>query len=197
MSKAFLFADVETTGLNPEKDHLLEVAWRFTDEEFRPIGASTSLVISVWDKATEVIAAINRNQYVSEMHRDSGLWDDLWGSGVDRWTLSAAGQAFYDHIKAVKREYESIHLAGYSVNFDREFFRAQPTKFSWPFERDSNGSLIHHRVLDLSSVRMMMESAGLDVPVPRNDNPHRALNDVLETIEFARESRDVLTRARF
>jgi oligoribonuclease len=63
-----VWIDVETTGLDPDYDQLLEVAMVITDSELEPIAGFDSVVH--W---TEFLGV---NETVFKMHTDNGLFED-------------------------------------------------------------------------------------------------------------------------
>ena len=181
MTKAFCFLDLETTGLDPINDYVLEIAWQFTDEDFKPLHDGRSYVIDHGHYWGSVFHALrNAAPVVREMHAKSLLAVDLLGQDAAEPGLIL--QTFISDLDdAQGEENRTIHLAGDSVWFDRDFLQYGhlSAQFADLFAND-----IHHRVLDLSSLKVFLESQGIDPAIPKGN--HRALNDVYASIDGAR-----------
>lgn len=172
--RIFLFLDLETTGLDQSRDSIIEAAWAFTDEKFNIIGEPRTFLVEPksWDALFDALRA---RAVVRDMHKASGLFEEL--TNDETVGVHQVAEALHDEIRLLP-EHSSLHLAGFSVHFDRSFL-----------ERNGFGfclSLIHHRHLDLSAVKMLLEAVGAGYSTPINGNPHRALADVVESIEQAR-----------
>lgn len=172
--RLFLFLDLETTGLDQARDSIIEAAWAFTDEAFNVIGTSRSFLVEpkTWG---DLFAAVRDNAFLRDMHTKSGLLSDLtYGVPVHIHRVDDALAADIDELP----DHESLHLAGFSVHFDRGFLAANG--FEAALER------MHHRHLDLSAVKLLFDGLGVPYSKPVNPNPHRARADVFESIEQAR-----------
>jgi oligoribonuclease len=172
--RILLFLDLETTGLDPARDSIIEVAWAFTDEAFNVIGEPRTFLVEPksWDALFDALRA---REVVREMHKASGLFEEL--TNEETVGTHHVAEVLEGEIRALPA-HTSLHLAGYSVHFDRSFL-----------ERNSFGfclDLIHHRHLDLSSVKLLLDAVGVAYVTPINGNPHRALADVIDSIEQAR-----------
>lgn len=172
--RTMLFLDLETTGLDPARDSIIEAAWAFTDEGFNVIGEPRTFLVEPksWDALFDALRA---RPVVRDMHTASGLFEELTtGETVG---VHHVAEALHEDIRLLPA-HASLHLAGFSVHFDRAFL-----------ERNGFGfclDLIHHRHLDLSAVKMLLDAVGAPYTSPINGNPHRALADVVESIEQAR-----------
>lgn len=172
MSVIYAFLDIETTGLDPAADEILEIAWQFTDEQFNHIGSTyQTLVEPDWQQAW---SRIHGNEYVHQMHTDSGLLDD----GGRTRTLDEVHDHLAEQIDGFP-PHHTLHLAGASVHFDRDFLTAKGFRYLLEAK-------FHHRILDLSAVKLLFKSAGVEYPSPANARPHRAMYDVWESVEQAR-----------
>ena len=79
------------------------------------------------------------------------------------------------------------------MGFDRGFLEETP-EWGPLFKTKEFGWQMHHRLLDLSSVIMLYGTADRPAPVAEvyNTNPHRALNDALDSLDVARQmSREI------
>ena len=188
----FAFLDLETTGLDPDEDHILEIAWLLADSKLNQVTHTRTHIVEhspgAWQ---DVWAQLMSNEYVRNMHQQSGLYADMRTKSV--WPLSAIALQFRDDIEEALAHVEEgpVHLAGLSIDFDRSFLKKDP---AWGlfFDNDVLGVSIHHRLLDLSSIKLMLDACGVPWEKAVNSQPHRASNDVLETLAQARSFWELL-----
>lgn len=163
----YLWIDLETTGLDPEAEAILECAAIVTDADLVEIGDPLCLVLHVDEDAR-----FDADAYVQNMHDASGLWLDCYASSKNANDLD-------DALTALINRYEWAAgkpiLAGSSVHFDRGFLA------SWLWV----DALLHHRHLDVSSLKLAQEDA-CGIPFAKSGQGHRALADVRESLELAR-----------
>ena len=187
----FAVLDVETTGLSPQKNFVLEIAWRLVDKHLQPLLPTRTYLVELGDDWGEAVAQIQASEFLLTMHTESDLFADL--HLADRPTLPMADiiERFEADVRQVDPDgVHMVRLCGLSVSFDREFLRAN----GWhkQFAESGDGFRFHHRILDLSSVIQLFEAADAEVPYVDNDNPHRALEDVNYTLALAQRMRDVI-----
>lgn len=161
--------DIETTGLNPVENHVLEIAMRLTDEDLEPIGSDLHLIHS--------LAGISFDSFapsVIEMHSKNGLIADCAARGLPRERFT---QLLGSWIGAAREESSgSLLLAGSSVHFDRGFLFS-----NWPgLEKHFS-----HRNLDVSSIKEMFKRWSPETvsASPADSKPHRAKEDMLASID--------------
>lgn len=178
MTTTFLFPDLETTGTKTGDDLVLEAAWAFTDEDFRVVGTpKTFLVKPETHEWAQIAQRLGENAFVLRMHRETGLWDDLPTAEFDLFDVR---RELENDIADIFRERPGqIHIAGLSVEFDVRFLEDVAG-----MDFDKLG--VHHRLLNLSSLKLAYENAGAAFQRATNNGAHRALNDVFEAIEQAR-----------
>jgi oligoribonuclease len=175
MPMKLLWIDLETSGLDPRKDDVLEVAAGFATLE-RPFGVTADYVRS-W-------VTLNRwstcvwGTGVREMHQKSGLVDEL---KTAKLYVSDVEDILLRDVPATEDREEMTVLAGSSVHFDLSFIRCAMPRL---------GARLSHRVYDVSAVKLFCRSLGMP-KLPRAD-AHRAKADVLESIEHARQCADWL-----
>jgi len=187
----YCFLDIETTGLDPLKDEILEVAWSFTDDYFNLASAPQNFLIEheadAWANAWY---RINGNEYVKAMHTDSGLLAELVNPDKPKHSLDDIYHRLEDQLSDLSVQ-GIVYLAGRSVHFDKSFLLAED--FDALFD-DSQPISFHHRMLDLSAVNLMLASSGIDTSEIQvvNLKPHRAIHDVMADISYARNIRSLL-----
>ena len=160
-----LWLDLETTGLDPERDHILEVAWQLTDIRLEALGPLESSVIVCAPGALELCS-----DYVRAMHECSGLWAELQAHhGMSLGLIETAV------LNSLSRDMKPM-LAGNSPHFDRAFIRELMPRLD---ER------IHHRHFD-SSMLLTMQEHWLGDSAARPAAAHRARADVLMSQQIAR-----------
>lgn len=188
MTKLFLNLDLETTGLDPDKDHILEVAWDILDEELVSVmTAPRSFIVEHGDSWGDVWNALrSAPTVVRKMHTESGLVSDMVSFDSDAETLFDIADILYGDLRWTHSELPpetTIHFIGFSPAFDRSFLAAKSATQSIVSETKGR---MHHRLFDLSSFKIGYELAGVEIPKIKNPNPHRALSDIGEVAEFGR-----------
>jgi len=193
MSKLFAFLDIETTGLDPDKDDILEIAWFLTDQTFTQITPDRTYLTAPALYSSYVAQEMKITEsVVYEMHASSGLLEALALRFDDQVTPTVeAHRQFARDINSVIQPGDTLHLAGMSVHFDKAFLREEP---GWDIilrsgaDDGTDQSLrFHHRMLDLTATKLLYEVAGRDLPeIEKNPNPHRAINDCHEGVDMAR-----------
>jgi len=172
-----VWIDLEMTGLDPERDAILEVAVVVTDGSLDEVIEGPDLVLSANDQQLKGMDPI-----VQKMHEASGLADE---AGKSSLTASEAEARVLDFVMQRVPEPGTAPLAGNSVHVDRAFLhRYMPRLEAW----------LHYRNVDVSTVKELLrrwdpESYGR---MPQKEGAHRALGDVLESIEELRSYRKLL-----
>jgi len=105
--------DLEMTGLDPERDVIVEIATLITDDEQNIVAEGPDLVIH---QPEDRLAGME--QIVVDMHTKSGLLDAIRASAI---SLEEAGAKTLDFIKLHVPEPRTIPLCGNSIGTDRRF----------------------------------------------------------------------------
>ena len=172
------WVDIETTGLNESLDVLLEVALVVTDREGNVIDWSGGIL----DHAPGFVAGLMPDR-VLQMHTESGLLTNLEESGMSLEETEQKLVEFVDRYTNADHGHKPV-LCGSSVHFDRKFLHVYMPKLMERF---------HYRNLDVSSIREALRNAGATELIDRGGEPaHRALDDILATIDEFKRYRQVL-----
>jgi oligoribonuclease len=155
------------TGLNVEKDCLVEIAVVVTDSELNVLDPGLDLVIK---PNPEALA--NMGEFVTEMHTSSGLINEL-NEGHE---LEAAERMVLEYIQRWITEPRQAPLAGNSIGTDRMFINRYMPNLD---------GFLHYRNIDVSSVKELTRRWYPKVyfQLPKKDGGHRALADILESIK--------------
>ena len=164
MKKAkLLWIDLEMTGLDPNKDKILEVATIATDMKFEEI-ARFEAVVKV-DEDLMKARMIGKFWEENSKSRDALISQNATGEPVE--TVEAK------LVKFVEDNFsKEVYLAGNSIHQDRKFIEREMPKLN---------QLLHYRMLDVSAWKIYFENA-LDKKFIKSEN-HRALDDVTGSIE--------------
>lgn len=177
MSDRLVWVDCEMTGLELGSDLLIEVAALVTDSDLNVLGEGIDVVIGA---TADELARMP--DVVRDMHATSGLTDAVLASTV---TLAAAEERVLAYIKAYVPEPKKAPLCGNSIGTDRGFLtRDMPELDAW----------LHYRMVDVSSVK---ELARRWFPrayfnSPKKGGGHRALADILESVQELRYYRSTV-----
>ncbi|SDU82792.1 oligoribonuclease [Jiangella alkaliphila] len=165
-----VWIDCEMTGLDLQRDALVEVAVLVTDAELNVLGDGVDVVIRPPDDALEQM-----NDVVRQMHTASGLLTELAG-GV---TMDEANTLVMQYIKAHVPEPSKAQLAGNTVHMDRLFLaRDLPEVEGW----------LHYRNIDVSSIKELVRRwyPRVYFASPTKTGNHRALGDIKDSIDELR-----------
>ncbi len=165
LPERLFWVDLEMTGLEPDKDVILEIAAEITDFNFKTIESYEARV-----------RGGNRNTVVKRMQANNWWADypqnrDAFLDGLDN--ASPLGVVEDELIELLKRHFgnEPAILAGNSIHSDRGFIKQW-----WP----SLDLKLHYRMLDVSSFKLLMQ--GKYGEVFEKDSPHRAYDDIQASI---------------
>ena len=170
ISEHLVWIDCEMTGLNVELDCLVEVAVVITNSELEVVDAGLDLVI----KPSEAGMA-NMGEFVRDMHTKSGLINEF-DSGLE---LAEAERQILEYVQRFVPDARTAPLAGNSIGTDRMFInRYMPAL-------DQH---LHYRNIDVSSIKELSRRwfPRVYFNLPKKTGDHRALADILESIEELR-----------
>lgn len=176
MNDRLVWIDCEMTGLDLVNDALIEVAALVTDFDLNILGDGIELVIK---PPAEAMAQMS--DFVSEMHRNSGLIDRL-ADGLELADAEAQVLAYVtEHCGPNSRP----PLAGNTVATDRAFLARDMPLLE---------GFLHYRIVDVSSIK---ELARRWYPrayfnAPQKHGNHRALADITESIAELRYYRETV-----
>jgi oligoribonuclease len=161
-----VWIDCEMTGLDLDVDQLVEIAIVVTDFELNVLDEGFQLVIRPDASALE-----NMGEFVTNMHRTSGLLDEI-PNGVS--VAEAEFQAL-EYIQRFAPIEGKAPLAGNTIGTDRAFLaRYMPRLDRW----------LHYRNVDVSSIKELARRwyPRVYFAAPGKDGGHRALADIRESI---------------
>ena len=154
------------TGLDLEKDVLVEIAVLVTDSDLNLIGEGIDLVIVA---TPEQLAGMN--EFVTQMHTNSGLITEI-PNGI---SVSAAEDLIIKYLESANTAPGKSPLAGNSVSVDRSFFARDMPRLN---------EYLHYRTVDVSSVKELARRWNPKVYFnsPAKTGNHRALGDIQDSI---------------
>ncbi len=161
-----VWIDCEMTGLDIAIDELVEVAVVITDWELQPVHPGFSIVIKPDDTALA-----NMGEFVTKMHSDSGLLEEIPG-GV---SLADAEYAVLEYILKYVPVGQQAPIAGNTIGTDRTFLAKYMPRVD---------SHLHYRSVDVSSIKELARRwyPRIYFNSPEKNGGHRALADILESI---------------
>ena len=167
---------MEMSGLDPDKERILEVAVLVTDGNLEVVAEGPNLVVHQPEAVLEAM-----DEWNTKHHGQSGLTKRVRESTIDESQVSAALLEFLgEHTEKKKAP-----LAGNSIHQDRRFVaRYLPEVEDW----------LHYRNVDVSTVK---ELARRWYPKQYSGRPpkkgsHRAMDDLVESIEELKYYREAL-----
>ena len=172
-----VWIDCEMTGLDVEKDSLVEIAVLITDSDLNVLDDQGLGVVIKPRK--ESLAQMG--DYVTQMHQESGLLE-LLDSGL---AIEQAEDKILDYVKSFAPEAGTAPLAGNSIGTDRMFLNRYMPKLD---------AHLHYRNVDVSSIKELTRRWYPKVyfQLPKKSGGHRALADIRESIAELRYYRQTV-----
>ncbi len=164
-----VWIDCEMTGLDPQSNVLIEIAVAITDEQLTLVAKGPDIVIRRKKSLMDAMDKWNRTH-----HHKSGLTEAVISSAVSE------KEAEREVLKFVRKHCykRSSPLCGNSIGHDRRFLvRYMPKLHDW----------FHYQSIDVSSVKQLARRWYPDrCDPPEKSGQHRAMDDILESIEELR-----------
>ncbi len=172
-----VWMDLEMTGLDHTRDVILEIATLITDDELDVIAEGPDLVIH---QPTEILDRMD--DFVRTMHRRSGLLESISCSDL---SLEDAGAETLAFIKEHVPEARTVPLCGNSIGTDRRFLAR------WLPEIEE---YLHYRSVDVSTIKELARRWYPDLvkAAPDKQGDHRAMGDIIESVEELRYYRSAV-----
>jgi oligoribonuclease len=159
-----VWIDLEMTGLDSEKNVILEIAAVVTDSMLDIVAECPSIAIHYPEKVFSKMEAWSGSQ-----HKKSGLLDRSRNSP---YSCAQAEREVLAFISKHCRKGRSP-LCGNTIWQDRRFLiKYMPTLEEY----------LHYRVIDVSSVKELVKRWYPQVPTYRKKKAHLALSDIKESI---------------
>ena len=160
-----VWIDLEMTGLDIEKESIIEIATIITDSELNILAQGPNLAIKVSEELIE-----GMDEWNTTHHHQSGLVDRIRSVGV---SIEEAQQQTIEFLQEWVNP-NSAPLCGNSVWNDRRFLDKE-----MPLVAD----YLHYRMIDVSTVKELAKRWYPEVDKYPKKLSHLALDDIIESIE--------------
>lgn len=174
-----IWIDLEMSGLDPDKDKILEIATLITDNNLNIIAKGPNLVIN---QPAEIINTMD--EWNTEQHGSTGLSKQVLNSKI---SITQAEKDTLEFLK-IYCVSEKAPLCGSSIGQDKAFlYRYMPKIYSF----------LNYRIIDVSSIKEVVKRwypESSKTKFKKKDS-HRALDDIYESIEELRYYREHFFKA--
>lgn len=160
-----VWLDLETTGLDPQKDRIIEIGVIVTDDTFSELGRFHSIL-----PAAQRVEFSSLHPAVQKMHTENGLWEESYQSPPGRM-LPDVETDLLAFLEALGVKEKTAQLAGSTISFDRAFVDANMPRLS---------KFLHYRNLDVTTLNEIARRVKpeLHAARPTAEGAHRAMNDI-------------------
>jgi oligoribonuclease len=161
-----VWMDMEMSGLDPKTCGILEIATLVTDKDLNLIAQGPVLTIHQPDSLLGAMDSWNK-----EHHLKSGLLEAVKNSKL---TLAEAEQRTLDFVSTHCTS-KTSPLCGNTIYQDRRFLIEYMPKLE---------DFFHYRLIDVSTVKELVKRwFGPEFQAPLKKQNHKALEDIMETVE--------------
>ncbi len=193
MNNNFFFYDLETSGLNPREDRIMQFAGQRTDMDLNPIGESVNILVKMTEDVLPSPGAIMVTKITPQDTLRDGISEAEFSRKMNEEIFTPG----------------TIAVGFNTVRFDDEFMRAtfwrnfyEPYEFEWKDERS------RWDILDVVRMTRALRPEGINWPVTEkgqatnrlelltklnglsHEHAHDALSDVFATIAVAKLIRE-------
>lgn len=160
-----VWLDMEMTGLDPERERIIELAMIVTDNELNVIAESPEWAVH---QPEPVLAAMD--EWNQKTHGASGLVERVRASTLDEAAVEAAALAFMaEYVPA-----RTSPMCGNSIGQDRRFMVRYMPKLE---------DFFHYRSIDVSTVKELCRRWQPEIAKGMvKKGAHTALSDIRESI---------------
>ncbi|CAD5106541.1 oligoribonuclease [Zestomonas carbonaria] len=168
-----IWIDLEMTGLDPERDVIIEIATIVTDSDLNVLAEGPVIAVH---QSEDVLAGMD--EWNTRTHGQSGLTQRVRESRIDTAEAEARTLAFLEQwVPAGKSP-----ICGNSIGQDRRFLYRYMPKLEAYF---------HYRYLDVSTLKILAERWAPQVKESfQKKGSHLALDDIRESIAELRHYRE-------
>lgn len=172
-----IWVDMEMTGLDPDRDRIIELAVVVTDGALRTVAEGPVIAVHQPDTVLEAMDEWNRST-----HGKSGLIDRVKASRTDETGAEALMLEFLKEYVPAR----TSPMCGNSICQDRRFMaRHMPGLEAW----------FHYRNLDVSTLKELARRWRPDiVKGVQKKGRHEALADIYESIQELAHYRDTFLK---
>lgn len=171
-SDRLVWIDLEMTGLDPERERIIEMATLVTDSDLNLVAEGPVIAVHQPDSLLEAM-----DEWCTRTHGDSGLTQRVRESKVSE---AEAEQQTLDFLKQHLKAGDSP-LCGNSIGQDRRFL----VKYMPELE-----AFFHYRNLDVSTIKELARRWRPEVlKGVKKKGSHLALDDIRDSIEELRHYR--------
>ncbi len=172
-----IWIDMEMTGLDPDRDRIIELATIVTDSELNTLSEGPVIAVRQPESALQAM-----DEWNTTHHTASGLVERVRASEYDEASAAAETVAFLEHWVPAG----ASPMCGNTICQDRRFMaRHMPTLEAW----------FHYRNLDVSSLKILVQRWRPDLAGGLSkSSTHLALDDIRESIEELRYYREQFLR---
>jgi oligoribonuclease len=176
MNERLVWIDCEMTGLDIERDALIEIACLVTDGELNILDEGVDVIIKPPPEAIDQMSDVVRT-----MHTTSGLLEELAG-GV---TIAEAQDIVLSYVQTHIKEPRRVPLCGNSIATDRWFIARDMPQLD---------HYLHYRMVDVSSIKELARRwyPRVYFASPAKRGGHRALADITESVQELRFYREAV-----
>lgn len=160
-----IWIDLEMTGLDPDKDQIVEIATIITDANLAVLAEGPDLVINQPPMVLNNMIAWNQEHFAQ-----SGLLNEIHDSKI---SLAEAEEQTLNFLKQHTPSNIAL-LAGNSVHIDREFTRIHMPRLA---------AYVHYRIIDVTTIKELALRWYPNIPPYHKEETHRAHDDILESID--------------
>ena len=172
MTANLIWIDLEMTGLDPEKEVILEIATIVTDSMLEVLAEGPVIAINYSEEVLATMEAWSKRQ-----HESSGLVARVKTSEYDCRRAEEETLAFLAKYSEEKKS----PLCGNTVWQDRRFLIKHMPRLE---------EFFHYRNIDVSSLKELVRRWYPSLPPYQKKETHLAINDIRESIQELRYYRE-------